>query len=275
MAGSSQTLAVRAGGIELNVQLTGDGPVVVLLHGFPDSLHLWRAVVPHLVAAGYRVVALDQRGCGDSPAPAGRAHYGIDRLLDDVTGVLDTLGLDEPVHVMGHDWGAVVAWCLAMTQPQRVRSTVTISVGHPRAYALAGLEQKRKGLYTLGWQFPGLAERWLTANDWARMRHWLRDHPDADACLRDLARPGRLTAGLNWYRANLVPVLWRRWPSCLVPMLGIWSSEDHCLAEDQMAGSGRRMAAPWRYERIEGAGHWLPLEQPERIARLAAAWFEK
>ncbi len=275
MAGSSQTLAVRAGGIELNVQLTGDGPVVVLLHGFPDSLHLWRAVVPHLVAAGYRVVALDQRGCGDSPTPAGRAHYGIDRLLDDVTGVLDTLGLDEPVHVMGHDWGAVVAWCLAMTQPQRVRSAVAISVGHPRAYALAGLEQKRKGLYTLGWQFPGLAERWLTANDWARMRHWLRDHPDADACLRDLARPGRLTAGLNWYRANLVPVLWRRWPACRVPMLGIWSSEDHCLAEDQMAGSGRRMAAPWRYERIEGAGHWLPLEQPERIARLAAEWFEK
>jgi len=82
LAGSSQTLAVRAGGIELNVQLTGDGPVVVLLHGFPDSLHLWRAVVPHLVAAGYRVVALDQRGCGDSPTPAGRAHYGIDRLKE-------------------------------------------------------------------------------------------------------------------------------------------------------------------------------------------------
>lgn len=275
MAGSSQTLAVRAGGIDLNVQLAGDGPVVVLLHGFPDSLHVWRAIVPHLVAAGHRVVALDQRGCGDSPAPAGRAHYGIDRLVDDVTGVLDTLGLDDPVHVMGHDWGAVVAWCLAMTQPQRVRSAVAISVGHPRAYALAGLEQKRKGLYTLAWQVPVLAERRLMANDWAHMRHWLRDHPDADACLRDLARPGRLTAGLNWYRANLIPVLWRRWPACPVPMLGIWSSKDHCLAEDQVANSDRYMAAPWRYERIEGARHWLPLEQPQRVAQLAAEWFGK
>jgi pimeloyl-ACP methyl ester carboxylesterase len=275
LAGSSQTLTVRAGGIDLNVQVAGDGPVVVLLHGFPDSLRMWRAVVPHLVAAGYQVVALDQRGCGDSPAPNGRAHYGIDRLVDDVIGVLDTLGLEDPVHVTGHDWGAVVAWCLAMTRPQRVRSAVAISVGHPRAYALAGLEQKRKGLYTLAWQVPVLAERRLVANDWAHMRHWLRDHPDADASLRDLARPGRLTAGLNWYRANLVPVLWRRWPACPVPMLGVWGSEDHCLAEDQMANSGRYMAASWRYERIEGARHWLPLEQPERIAQLAVEWFDK
>jgi pimeloyl-ACP methyl ester carboxylesterase len=160
-----------------------------------------------------------------------------------------------------------------MTQPQRVRSAVAISVGHPRSYAFAGLEQKRKGLYTLGWQLPRLAEWWLTGSDWERMRHWLRQHPDADACVRDLARPGRLTAGLNWYRANLVPVLARRWPACAVPTLGIWSSEDHCLAEDQMAGSSRYMTSLWRYERIEGVGHWLPLEQPERIARLAVEWF--
>ena len=275
MAGSSQTLAVRAGGIELNVQVTGDGPAIVLLHGFPDSLHLWRAVVPHLVAAGYRVVALDQRGCGDSPAPDGRAHYRIDRLVTDVTCVLDALGLHDPVHVMGHDWGAVVAWCLAITRPELVRSAVAISVGHPREYALAGFEQKRKGLYTIGWQLPGLAERWLAANDWARMRHWLRQHPDSDACVRDLARPGRLTAGLNWYRANVLSTLTRSWPQCTVPMLGIWSSEDHCLTEDQMARSARRMAAPWRYERIEGAGHWVPLEQPERVAALAIDWFNR
>lgn len=262
-------------GLRLNVAQAGVGPVVLLLHGFPDSLQLWREVAPRLVAAGYRIVAVDQRGFGESEAPAGRHCYHIDRLVEDVAGVLDVIGVSDPVHVMGHDWGAVVAWCLAMMRPELLRSAVAISVGHPREYALAGIEQKRKGMYVLGWQFTGLAERWLAARDWASLRHWLRQHPDPDACLRDLARPGRLTAGLNWYRANLGSVLTRAWPPCRVPMLGLWSSDDHCLAEDQMARSARRMAAPWAYERIEDAGHWLPLERPDGVAKLAIEWFRR
>ena len=266
-------LRLQVGGVSLRVEDAGEGPAVLLLHGFPDSLQLWREVRPRLLAAGCRVIALDQRGFGESDAPAGRGHYAFDTLVADVVGVLDALGVAAPARVIGHDWGAVVAWGLAMKHPERVAAAVAISVGHPREYALAGLEQRRKGLYTLGWQFPVLAERWLMADDWARMRHWLRQHPDPEACLRDLARPGRLTAGLNWYRANLGSVLLRAWPSCRVPMLGIWGSADHCLAEDQMRRSSRRMAAPWRYERIDGAGHWLPLEQPGRIAELSLGWF--
>jgi len=246
---------------------------VLLLHGFPDSRHLWRDVAPRLADAGFRTLAMDQRGFGDADAPIGARHYGIDQLVEDAAGVLRAARADAPVYVIGHDWGAVVAWCLAMQHPQLVRAAVVISVGHPREYALAGLEQKRKGLYTLGWQFAGLAERWLAARDWARLRHWLRQHPDAESCLRDLARPGRLTAGLSWYRANLRSVLLRPWPRCTVPTLGIWGSEDHFLAEDQMARSRRRMAARWRYERIEGAGHWLPLETPQVVANLAIDWF--
>jgi pimeloyl-ACP methyl ester carboxylesterase len=264
---------VQLDGLGFIVERCGDGPPVLLLHGFPDSLRLWRNVAPLLAAAGFHVVAPDQRGCGDSGAPVGRQHYRMDRLVADMAGLVRTLGIREPVHVMGHDWGAVVAWCMAVTRPEIVSSAVAISVGHPREYALAGLEQKRKGLYTIGWQFPVLAERWLAANDWARMRHWLRQHPDPDSCLRNLARPGRLTAGLNWYRANLLPMLAQPLPDCTVPMLGVWGSEDHCLAEDQMSRSGRRASGPWRYERIDGAGHWLPLEQPGRIASLAIAWF--
>ena len=266
---------ISVGELRLNVAEAGEGPVVMLLHGFPDSLHLWREVAPRLAAGGYRVVAFDQRGFGASDAPADRGCYHVDRLVEDVVGVLEALAIREPVHVVGHDWGAVVAWCLAMMHPGRLRSAVAISVGHPREYALAGLEQKRKGMYVLGWQFTGLAERWLAARDWARMRHWLRQHPDPGSCLRDLARAGRLTAGLNWYRANLGQVLTRAWPPCRVPRLGLWSSEDHCLAEDQMARSGRRVDAPWAYERIGGAGHWLPLERPDRVADLALAWFRR
>jgi pimeloyl-ACP methyl ester carboxylesterase len=149
------------GNVGLNVAVTGDGPPVLLLHGFPDSLQLWREVAPRLVAAGHRVIALDQRGFGESDAPVGRRHYGINALVEDLSGVLRSLAVDEPVHVMGHDWGAAVTWALAMARPQLLRSAVAISVGHPREYGLAGLEQKRKGLYVLGWQFAGRAERWL------------------------------------------------------------------------------------------------------------------
>ena len=266
---------VQREGLHFHVERRGHGATVLLLHGFPDDVRLWRAVAPRLEAAGFHVIALDQRGCGASEAPAGLQHYHIDRLVGDATGVLKALGGHPPVHVMGHDWGAVVTWCLAITHPEVVRSAVAISVGHPTEYARAGLEQKRKGLYTIGWQFPVLAERWLVANDWARMRHWLRQHPDPESCLRNLARTGRLTAGLNWYRANLRSMLLKSWPPCTVPMLGIWGSEDHCLAGDQMERSGRRVSGPWRYERIEGAGHWLPLEEPQRIASLAIDWFNR
>ena len=267
------TQKVHIDGLQFHVQSQGEGPAVLLLHGFPDSLELWRGVAPRLAAAGYRAIALDQRGFGHSSAPVGRRHYRTDRLVQDLADLLPALGVRGPVHVVGHDWGSVMAWALGILRPDLVRSAVAISVGHPREYVLAGLEQKRKGMYTIGWQFDGIAERWLMANDWARLRHWLRDHPDPDACIRDLARPGRLTAGLNWYRGNVLPGVLRRWPPCRVPMLGLWSSGDHCLAEDQMARSGRRMAAPWRYERIEGAGHWLPLERPELVAKLALEWF--
>lgn len=269
------TQKVQHEDLHFHVERRGHGPTVLLLHGFPDDVRLWDSMAPRLEAAGFQVIALDQRGCGASEAPAGARHFHIDRLVGDAAGVLQALGSRQPVHVMGHDWGAVVTWCLAITRPEIVRSAVAVSVGHPTEYARAGLEQKRKGLYTIGWQFPVLAERWLVAGDWARMRHWLRQHPNPESCLCNLARPGRLTAGLNWYRANLRSVLLKPWPQCTVPMLGIWGSEDHCLAEDQMERSGRRVSGPWRYERIEGAGHWLPLEEPQRIADLAIDWFNR
>jgi len=258
--------------VTLRVQVHGSGPPVLLLHGFPDSHRLWRGLVPRLVAAGRCAIVPDLRGFGDSDAPAGRGQYSVDRLLEDLAGLLTSLGVSAPVDVVGHDWGAVLGWSPALTRPERVRSNVAISVGHPREYVLAGLEQKRKGMYTIGWQFPGLAEHWLSRDGHAALRHWLRQHPEPEGCIRDLSRPGRLTAGLNWYRANVLQTVFRSWPVCTVPTLGVWSSEDHCLAEDQMERSARRMTAPWRYERIEGAGHWLPLEQPERIADLALEW---
>jgi pimeloyl-ACP methyl ester carboxylesterase len=219
------------------------------------------------------VIAPDQRGFGASDAPQAVRDYRLEHIVADSIAVLDRLCPGTAVNVIGHDWGAVVAWCLAMTHPGRVRAQVAVSVGHPREYALGGLEQKRKGLYTVGWQARGLAERWLLHDGGAGLRRWARRHPGIEQCVRLMSRPGRLTAGLNWYRANLLDVLFSRWPRCAVPTLGIWSTGDHFLAEDQMQRSSRRMDARWQYSRIDGAGHWLPLEQPQRLNELATGWF--
>lgn len=270
-----ETHRVAGAGIQLQVRTVGTGAPLLLLHGFPDSAALWDGMTPGLLAAGHRVIAPDLRGFGASDAPPRVADYRIGTLVADVVAVLDRLCPGQAVGVVGHDWGSVVAWCLALAHPERVRALVAVSVGHPREYALGGLEQKRKGLYTMAWQARGLAERWLARNDWAGLRSWARQHPGIDDAVQLLSRPGRLTAGLNWYRANLVDVLFGDWPACRVPTLGIWSSDDRFLAEDQMRRSSRRMQAPWEYVRIDGAGHWLPLEQPQQLNERILSWLDR
>jgi len=266
---------IRVGDVALNVRVAGEGEPVLLLHGFPDSSNVWREVTPKLVAAGYRVIAFDQRGFGESDAPAGVGNYRIEAIVADIPRLLAALGIAGPVHVMGHDWGAVIAWCLALAHPGRVRDLVAVSVGHPLAYGRAGFEQKiGKGLYTLGFQLRGLAEAWFLRNQGRGLRRWLAaHHPDPDEVVRDMSRPGRLTAGMNWYRANLTSILFGTWPRCRVPALGMWSSGDRYLTEAQMQASGKLVDAAWEYRRIDDCGHWIPLQRPDAVASVALDWF--
>lgn len=258
---------ISVGDVRLNVFDAGEGPAILLLHGFPDSMALWRRMIPLLIARGFRVVAPDQRGFGLSSAPTGVRHYRIGNIVADALAVLDAAGVKK-AHVVGHDWGAVIAWFLAGEHPDRFETLTAISVGHPRAYASAGIEQKRKGLYTWFFQFRGLAEWILSRNDFAYFRKWVRNYPETDQWVRDLSRPARLTAALNWYRANLVRVLTGKHPRCRLPALGIWSSRDFALAESQMTRSKEYVDNAWRYERLEGFSHWIPLEAPEELSRL-------
>lgn len=257
---------IRGDGVDLNVHAAGSGPSVLLLHGFPDSNALWRHVIPELVAGGYRVIAPDQRGYGESDAPRGSRHYRIEYIVRDAIRVLDEFGI-ERAHVVGHDWGAVIGWFLAGEHPDRFLSLTAVSVGHPRAYASAGLEQKRRSGYAYFFQLRGVAERVIRSNDFAWFRKWLRNESELDTWITDLSRPGRLTAALNWYRANLVRILAGRHPRCPIPAMGIWSSGDFALTEEQMTRSVAYVDDRWLYQRFDNCGHWIPLQRPVELSR--------
>jgi pimeloyl-ACP methyl ester carboxylesterase len=247
-----------------------EAPTVLLLHGWPDSHRLWRHQVPALTAAGFRAVVPDLRGFGASDRPGSVEAYGLAHILGDVIGVLDHLGVGR-AHVIGHDWGAALAWAVAALFPDRVDHLVALSVGHPSAFGAAGLAQREKSWYMLLFLFEGVAERWLSDDDYANFRTWSR-HPDADAVISELSRPGALTASLNWYRANLPaaalvePPL--EVPPVARPTMGIWSKDDMALIEQNVTGSAAHVTAEWRYERIDGAGHWIPLEAPDELTGL-------
>ncbi len=258
---------IKVNDVNLNVLVKGQGEPVLLLHGFPDSNYLWRGVIPRLVEAGYQVIAPDQRGFGESDAPKGKKNYGMERIAEDAIVVLDELKI-EKANLVAHDWGAVIGWLLAGTYPERFKNYTAISVGHPMAYASAGFEQKKKGWYVLFFQLGGIAEKAFMAKDWALFRKTVNDHPEMDHWIEDLSRPGRLTAGMNWYRANLSKLLKADFPRVRIPVFGIWSTEDVALAEDQMIGSAAYVDAPWRYERMEGISHWVPVDAPEELSTL-------
>jgi pimeloyl-ACP methyl ester carboxylesterase len=262
---------IAAHGVTLAVEDEGAGPVVLLLHGFPDSSRLWRYQVPVLVDAGLRAIAPDLRGFGESDRPEAVEDYAIRHSVADMVAVLDALGV-ERAHVIGHDWGAGLAWALAAWMPERVERLVVMSVGHPNTLRNPSIEQREKGWYQLLFQFSGTAEALIRRDDWRLFRDMLGDARDRDQYLADLSRPGALTAALNWYRANATPEqeLERTvtFPTVAAPTLGIWSTGDNYLTEEGMLGSSEHLTGPWRYERIEGAGHWLQLDAPEQINEL-------
>ena len=262
---------IRVNGIGLNVVIEGVGMPVLLLHGFPDSARLWRHQIPALAEAGFMAIAPDQRGFGASDAPAGKANYTLDQIRSDALGVLDALGIGR-AHLVGHDFGAVVGWQLAAHHPDRFARYVALSVGHPVAYAKAPVKQKLMAWYAMLFQMPGVAEAAVRAGHWRVFRTLVRHHPEADQWIADLSRPGRLTAGLNWYRANVFALLRTGCPPVRIPVMGIWSTGDIALIEAQMTGSAQYVIAEWRYERLEGVGHWITLDAADRLNRMLLAW---
>ena len=259
----------QVNGITLNVMFAGEdnnGPTILLVHGFPDDHTVWRYQVPALVKAGYRIVAHDTRGCGDSELLPNVSDYVMDKLVEDLRDLMDVLEIAR-VQVVAHDWGAFQAWHFALRHPARVERLIALSVGHPTAYARGGLAQKLKAYY-IPIVRSGLMVRLLPLFNWALLR-FMTHYPSEFAHWRALLeRPGRLAAGLNYYLANPEMTANIDHGKVQMPVVGLWSAGDRFLAERQMRSSGDWCNAGFTFERIDGPNHWMQLDAPERITGL-------
>jgi pimeloyl-ACP methyl ester carboxylesterase len=257
------------GGVELEVFVEGpdDGEPVLLMHGWPDSHRLWRHQVKALTDAGFRTIAPDLRGFGDSDKPTDVEAYKVAHCVVDMIAVLDACDV-EKANVVCHDWGAVAGWGVAAFAPDRVLRLAALSVGHPAAFVDAGFAQRMRSLYMLLFNLEDIAEEWFGRYG----GDMLAAHRDRDAVIEDLQRPGALTASFGWYRANAHPRTVVQppptFPPVTCPVMGVWGRGETALTEEQMTGSEKYLTGPWRYERLENAAHWMQLDAPEDVSGL-------
>jgi pimeloyl-ACP methyl ester carboxylesterase len=256
---------------------SGAGQVAVLLHGFPGDRHCWDRVAPVLAAAGYRVLAPDQRGYSPGARPASRSAYTLSRLAGDVLALADAAEA-ERFHLAGHDWGAALAWYMAGHYPDRLISVAALSVPHPGAYmrALVSSGQAARSWYIAAFQLPVLPELALSRRGGQVMRAALgRTGLDPASAARYAARaadPGAMRGPVNWYRA--IPLgLRERTGRIGIPTLFAWGDGDRFVSRAAAGLCGRYVSGPYRFEVLEGASHWLPEEAPERVGSLLAEQF--
>jgi pimeloyl-ACP methyl ester carboxylesterase len=265
----------RRDGLTFDVRDAGppDGEPVVLLHGFPQDSTAWARVAPALHQHGLRTLAPDQRGYSPMARPRGRACYRLRETVDDVLALLDAAGL-ESAHVVGHDWGGIVAWGLGAWHRDRVRTLTAVSVPHPAAMTRAFLtsDQALRSYHMGLFQLPFLPERLILANDGRPLRAMLRRGglPDdaVDRYVSRMREPGALTAALGWYRA--LPWSARDPVGAIrgVPTLHVWSTDDAFLGRAATEATEQFCKTQYRLEVLDGVSHWVPELAADRLAEL-------
>jgi pimeloyl-ACP methyl ester carboxylesterase len=255
-----------------------DGSVVVLLHGFPQRNDSWNAVIDRLAAEGYRCLAPNQRGYSPGARPSRRSDYRMSELVADVGALIDASGARQ-VHLVGHDWGAAVAWAAAAEMSDRLATVSPISVPHPGAF-MKSLATSRQGLaswYMYVFQLPRIPEWLLTRRNGAFASEFLRRSGQTPAAIeRDvqaMSEPGAMTAGINWYRAIPLSDPRNNNQKISVPTLYVWSDRDIALLPKAAHDTARYVSGEYRFEILPDVSHWIPEEQPDKLADLLLDWF--
>lgn len=271
---------IATNGIHLHVVQAGpeDGPLVILLHGFPEFWYGWRHQIDALAAAGLRVWIPDQRGYNLSDKPEGVRSYRLDILAHDILGLLDAAGTRQAA-IVGHDWGAMVAWWLGIAYPERVTRLSILNVPHPLVFQRTlwrDLDQLRRSWYVFAFQIPGLAERMIRRQNWERGIQALVGSgqrgsftpEDLDLYREAWSQPGAMTAMLNWYRAIA------RFPQRIppparltMPVLVIWGARDFALSS-KMARPSVDLCDYGRLVMFDDATHWVQHDKPAEVSAL-------
>jgi pimeloyl-ACP methyl ester carboxylesterase len=271
-----ESLRIPVGEEAFEARATGpeDGELVLLLHGFPETSWSYRHQLEALGDAGYRAVAFDQRGYSPEARPAGAERYRISSLVADVLAVADELG-GFTFHLVGHDWGAAVAWQVAGRHQDRVRTLTALSVPHPFAFGRAlagegGSDQGDRSGYMEFFRSEGAAEAFL-ADDAAGLRNLyvmsgLGD-ADVEPYVEVLTQPGAMQAALNWYVAADVSAV-EGLGAITMPTMFVWSTEDAALGREGAEWTAEYVEGPYRFEVLEGISHWIPEQAPDRLNAL-------
>lgn len=279
---------VVANGARFHLAVSGDGPLVLLLHGFPQFWWAWRHQLPALADAGYRAAAMDLRGFGASDKPP--RGYDPRTLAEDVAGVIRSLG-DRDAVVVGLGLGGIVAWTLSVVHPRQVRRLVAVSMAHPRRLRrshLTDARQVRASGHVLGYQRPVVPERALVADDGQQVADLLHrwsgpgfPEPDAEARYRQAVQiPGVAHCALESYRWAVRSIprpdglrYARRMASPVtVPTLQVHGALDRCVLPSSAQGSGRYVEGSYRWYLMPGVGHFLPEEDPSAFSTVLRDW---
>ncbi len=275
---------VQANGLRFRTLVDGpaDGTMFILLHGFPEGAESWSRQLAALSNTGFLAVAPDLRGYGLTDAPDGVGNYRIDHLVEDTAAIIKAFGRSS-AHVAGHDWGAIVAWFFAGAHPDMTTTLTSLSVAHPDAFGPASRDdpdQQARSSYVGLFMREGKAEEVLAEDGYRRLRamYTIGSNPEAipsaviDHFTKSLSRPGRLTAALNYYRANLGQGggAWESLPSLgpiTAPTVLLWGDQDPALGRAAVVATGPHVTGAFGLEVLEGAGHWLQFERPEEVSR--------
>ncbi|MEU5693443.1 alpha/beta fold hydrolase [Actinosynnema sp. NPDC020468] len=263
-------IATAAGTFDALVAGPEDGPEVLLLHGFPEFALEWEHQLHALADAGHRAVAYDQRGYSPGVRPDEESQYRLEHAVGDVFAVADSLGWQR-FHLVGHDWGAAVAWIAAAERPDRVRTLSAVSVPHPAAFGAAlrdDPEQQQASRYMAMFRQPAPGpEQAILARGALDLPGVPADH--LAEYLRRLAEPGALTGALNWYRANELSGGYDK--PVTVPTLYVVGDQDSAVARSGIDATADWVTGPYRLELLEGVGHFTPEEVPDTVSELILA----